>query len=189
MTRLHWFGVHVRWLMSGSVLSDAFPMAFSLNASVLGRIAAAALNAPDYPQNQIHVAWHADGCDAPIPVLSAPAREAVKHAIQAISMYRASLVNESNAISGNAKRELYNMQYQLCGCHILQYELRLARTELESLAKILRPNPTAPPSPDQTQLNANVLGTLQWITGAMNDVQASKRYATWREKLGGPHTH
>ena len=147
-------------------------MAFSLNASVLGRIAAAALNAPDYPRKQVHVAWHADGCDAPIPVLSAPAREAVKHAIHAISMYRSSLVNEDNAISGNAKCELYNMQYQLCGCLILQYELRLARTELESLAKILRPNPTAPPSPDQTQLNANVLGTLQWITGAMDDTNA-----------------
>ena len=73
------------------------------------------------------------------------------------------------------------MRYQVCGCYILQHDLTLARSELELLTKSLRPRRGQPPW--QAQLNARVLGTLAWLTEALGDVNASKRYALWRTQL------
>ena len=137
-------------------------------------------DAPAYPRDKVDAALHMDGCDAPIPALNtAEMCAAVQHCVHAVSAYRAQLSTQT--LSEQEQQELYQMRYQVCGCYILQHDLTLARSELELLTKSLRPWRGQPQV--QVQLNARVLGTLTWLTEALGDVNASKRYALWRTQL------
>lgn len=151
-----------------------------LEPSALRLIAKCSLDAPAYPKDKVHIALHMDGCDAPIPALDTEEmRTAVQHSVHAISAYRARLASQT--LPEQEQQELHQMRYQVCGCYILQHDLKLARSELELLAKSLRPLRGQPHM--QAQLNAHVLGTLTWLTDALGDVNASQRYATWRTQL------
>lgn len=151
-----------------------------LEPGALRLMAKWSFDAPAYPRNKVDVALHMDGRDAPIPALNTEEMcKAVQHCVRAVSAYRTQLGTQT--LSEQEQQELYEMRYQVCGCYILQHDLTLARSELELLTKSLRPWRGQPPW--QAQLNARVLGTLAWLTEALGDVNASKRYALWRTQL------
>lgn len=151
-----------------------------LEPGALRLMAKWSFDAPAYPREKVDAALHMDGRDAPIPALNTEEMcTAVQHCVRAVSAYRAQLGTQT--LSEQEQQELYEMRYQVCGCYILQHDLTLARSELELLTKSLRPWRGQPPW--QAQLNARVLGTLAWLTEALGDVNASKRYALWRTQL------
>lgn len=142
---------------------------------MLQHIARSALANSQFPYTKVHQALHKDAHEAPIPVLNSKEREAVQHAVRALC---ASL---SRSVPGDDRKN--EMRYILCGCYILQHEMQRARSELELLAKTLRPRREQAALPHQAKLNANVLGTLAWLTSALGDINASTRYMAWRSDL------
>lgn len=144
-----------------------------LSAELLHRITEAALQDPHYPSDLVKKALHEDGKDGPIPTLTKEQKEAARHALKAIASFRA-----ASPQSLEQDPDMAYLWFQQCGLHIVFHELGTARTELEVLGKVVRPRPTSNAS--ILQLNVQVLGALQWITGALNDSHASQKYAKWR---------
>ena len=154
------------------------PLVMALDARLLRRIAESAFAAPDFPIRELHVAMHADGLDAPIPAVSD--RKKVEHALQAAEAYRARCMSHDPQAEPRTIETL-QLHYAQCACYILLHDFRTARSELELLAKALRPPRSGSPSTVTVRLNADVLGSLAWLCGcALNDHQAASRYYRWR---------